>query len=135
MKQTRKKYDAKFKAKVAIEALKERETLNELATKYELSPVMISRWKKEFLEKMTRYDLIIIDDFGMKPIEGQCQNDFEQILDDRYGKKALIIASQLPVSDWYALFKNELIAEACLDRIIHKATRLQLKGESLRKKY
>ena len=50
MKQTRKKYDAKFKAKVAIEAIKERETLNELAAKYELSPVMISRWKKEFLE-------------------------------------------------------------------------------------
>lgn len=50
MKQTRKKYDAKFKAKVAIEAIKELETLNELAAKYELSPVMISRWKKEFLE-------------------------------------------------------------------------------------
>ena len=46
MKQTRKKYDAKFKAKVAIETLKERETLNELAAKYELSPVMSSRWKK-----------------------------------------------------------------------------------------
>lgn len=50
MKQIRKQYDAKFKAKVAIEAIKERETLNELAAKYELSPVMISRWKKEFLE-------------------------------------------------------------------------------------
>ena len=50
MKQSRKKYDAKFKAKVAIEAIKERETLNELAAKYEVSPVMISRWKKEFIE-------------------------------------------------------------------------------------
>lgn len=49
MKKRRKKYDAKFKAQVAIEALKERETLNELAAKYELSPVMISRWKSEFL--------------------------------------------------------------------------------------
>ena len=50
MKQSRKKYDAKFKAKLAIEAIKERETLNELAAKYEVSPVMISRWKKEFIE-------------------------------------------------------------------------------------
>ncbi len=53
MKKSRKKYDAKFKAKVAIEALKERETLSELAAKYEVSPVMISRWKKEFIENST----------------------------------------------------------------------------------
>ena len=50
MKGTRKKYDAKFKAKGALDAIKERETLNELAVKYEMSPVMISRWKKEFIE-------------------------------------------------------------------------------------
>jgi transposase len=50
MKKTRRKYDAKFKARVAIEAIKERETLNELAVKYEVSPVMISLWKKEFIE-------------------------------------------------------------------------------------
>lgn len=45
-------YDAKFKAKVAVEAIKERETLSELAAKYEVSPVMISRWKKEFIENL-----------------------------------------------------------------------------------
>ena len=50
MKGTRKKYDAKFKVKVALEAIKECETLNELAVKYVVSPVMISRWKKEFIE-------------------------------------------------------------------------------------
>lgn len=50
MKGTRKNYDAKFDAKVAIEAIKKRETLNELAAKYGVSPVMISRWKKEFIE-------------------------------------------------------------------------------------
>lgn len=50
MKGTRKKYDAKFKAKVSLEAIRERETLNELTAKYGVSPVMISRWKKEFIE-------------------------------------------------------------------------------------
>ena len=50
MKGTRKKYDVKFTAKVALEAIKQRETLNELAVKYEISPVMISKWKKEFIE-------------------------------------------------------------------------------------
>jgi DNA replication protein len=78
-------------------------------------------------------DLLILDDFGMKTLEGQQQNDFQQILDDRYNRKAVIISSQLPVSDWHALFKNELIADACLDRIVHKSVRFQLKGESLRK--
>ena len=50
MKQTRRKFDAKFKAKVALDAIRERETLNELAVKYEVSPTQISRWKKEFLD-------------------------------------------------------------------------------------
>ena len=89
----------------------------------------------KFFKRLNKLDLLIIDDFGMKTIEGQQQNDFEQIIDDRYGRRSLIISTQLPVSDWYALFKNELIAEACLDRIVHKAVRFQLQGESLRKKY
>lgn len=88
-----------------------------------------------FMDKLSRMDLLIIDDFGMKKLEGQQQNDFEQIIDDRYRKKALVISSQLPVADWYDVIGNELIAEACLDRIVHKAIRFQLKGESLRKKY
>ena len=69
----------------------------------------------------------------MKPIDGQQQNDFEQILDDRHKRKALIISSQLPISDWHAIFRKELIADACMDRISHKSIRFQLLGESLRK--
>jgi DNA replication protein DnaC len=88
-----------------------------------------------FFEKIAHTDLLILDDFGMKVLQGQQQNDFEQLVDDRYRKKALIIASQLPVADWYPVIGNELIAEAVLDRIVHKAIRFQLKGESLRKKY
>ncbi|MDR0895823.1 MAG: IS21-like element helper ATPase IstB [Prevotellaceae bacterium] len=89
----------------------------------------------KFFERMERVGLLIIDDFGMKALEGQQQNDFEQIIDDRYHKKAIIIASQLPVSDWYPVFQSELIAEACMDRLVHKSIRFQLQGESLRKKY
>ena len=71
----------------------------------------------------------------MVKLEGQIQHDFEQIIDDRYNHKATILASQLPISDWYNVFQSELIAEACLDRIVHKALKYQLTGESLRKKY
>lgn len=52
----------------------------------------------------------------MVKLDGQIQHDFEQIIDDRYNRKALFLASQLPVTDWYDVFPSELIAEACLDR-------------------
>ena len=89
-----------------------------------------------FFRKLAAHDLLIIDDFGMVRLEGQIHHDFEQIIDDRYNRKALILASQLPVADWYNVFQSELIAEACLDRLVHnKSKRIELKGESLRKKY
>ncbi len=88
-----------------------------------------------FFRKLNAYDLLIIDDFGMVKLDGQIQHDFEQVIDDRYNRKALILASQLPVADWYDVFQSELIAEACRDRIVHKAIKFDLKGESLRKKY
>ena len=89
----------------------------------------------KFLDRLAKTDLLILDDFGMKKLQGQQQNDFEQLVDDRYRKKGLIITSQLPVKDWYDVIGNPLIAEACLDRLVHKSTRIQLNGESLRKKY
>ena len=91
--------------------------------------------ESNFLRKLASHGLLIIDDFGMARLEGQAQHDFEQIIDDRYNRRALILASQLSVTDWYSVFQSELIAEACLDRLVHKSTRFELKGESLRKKY
>lgn len=88
-----------------------------------------------FLDRLARTDLLILDDFGMKRLQGQQQNDFEQLIDDRYRKKGLIMTSQLPVKDWYDVIGNPLIAEACLDRLVHKSIRIKLSGESLRKKY
>ena len=63
-----------------------------------------------FFRKLNAHDLLIIDDFGKVKLDGQIQHDFEQIIDDRYNWKALILASQLPVADWYDVFQSELIA-------------------------
>ena len=88
-----------------------------------------------FFRKLNAHDLLIIDDFGMVKLGGRIQHDFEQIIDDRYNRKALILTGQLHVAGWYDVFQSELIAEACLDRIVHKAIKISLSGESLRKKY
>lgn len=89
-----------------------------------------------FFKKLRSMDLLIIDDFGLKKLKDDIQNDFEQIIDDRYGDKAIVIAGQLPVEDWYNVFQSELIADACMDRLINNKTiKFSLNGESLRKKY
>ena len=100
-----------------------------------LKLVHLERRETNFFRKLSSHDLLIIDDFGMIKLEGPLQHDFEQIVDDRYNRKALILSSQLPVTDWYNVFQSELIAEACLDRLVHKSRRFTLQGESLRKKY
>ena len=101
----------------------------------ELKLARLEGHELKFFERMEHLDLLIIDDFGMKRLEGQQQNDFEQIVDDRYHKKSLILSSQLAIADWYGIFSNEMLAEACLDRIVHKSLRFELKGDSMRKKY
>lgn len=100
-----------------------------------LRVVRLEGRQTNFFRKLSSHDFPVIDDFGLQKLDGSLQNDFEQIIDDRYSDKPLIIASRLPVSDWYQVFPRELIAEACLDRIVHKAIRFNRQGESLRKKY
>ncbi|MDD4591831.1 MAG: ATP-binding protein [Parabacteroides sp.] len=88
----------------------------------------------KLVANISRVDLLIIDDFGMKALKGQQQNDFMKIIEDRHGRKTTIIASQLPVSKWYDVIGNEVIADAILDRIVHSSHRFDIKGKSLRKK-
>lgn len=88
----------------------------------------------KLIAKISRVDLLIIDDFGMKVLKGQQQNDFMEIIEDRHGRKATIIASQFPVSKWYDVIGNDVIADAVLDIIVDSSHRFDLKGESLRKK-
>lgn len=88
----------------------------------------------KFFEQLSKTDLLIMDDFGLTHLERQQQMDMMEIIEDRHGRKATIIASQLPVSNWYNIIGEETIADAILDRLVHTSHRVELKGESLRKK-
>ena len=88
----------------------------------------------KFFDKLAKADLLIMDDFGLTHLEKQHQMDFMELIEDRHGKKSTIIASQLPVSSWYEVIGEETIADAILDRLVHSSYRIELKGDSLRKK-
>ena len=83
--------------------------------------------------KMERQQLILIDDFGIQPLDAQSRSMFMEIIEDRHGKGSTIITSQVPVAKWYEVIGEQTIADAIMDRLIHNAHRLELKGESLRK--
>jgi DNA replication protein DnaC len=75
-----------------------------------------------------------LDDFGLQPLDPPSRTALMELIEDRPGKSAIIITSQVPVSKWYDIIGEQPIADAILDRIIHNAHRLELKGDSLRKK-
>ena len=88
----------------------------------------------KFFEQTSKTDLLILDDFGLVNLDSQQQLDLMEMIEDRHGKKSTIISSQLPVASWYDVIGEETIADAILDRLIHSSYRIELKGESLRKK-
>ena len=88
----------------------------------------------KFFEGLSKSTLLIIDDFGLTHLEKQQQLDLLEIIEDRHAKASTIIASQLPVANWFDIIGEETIADAFLDRLVHTSHRLELKGESLRKK-
>jgi DNA replication protein DnaC len=88
----------------------------------------------KFFEKLAKTNLLVLDDFGLTHFEKQQQMDFMEIIEDRHGKTSTIIASQLPVASWYDVIGEETIADAILDRLVHSSYRIEIKGDSLRKK-
>lgn len=86
------------------------------------------------ITRMEKQELLIIDDFGIQPLDQQSRTILMEIIEDRHGKRSTLITSQVPVNKWHEVIGEQTIADAILDRIIHDAHRLELKGESLRKK-
>jgi DNA replication protein DnaC len=86
------------------------------------------------ISRLERNDLIILDDFGLQPLDQNSRLALLQILEERYERKSIIIASQLPVNKWYDYIGEPTLADAIMDRLISNASHIDLKGESRRKK-
>ena len=84
--------------------------------------------------KIEKQDLLILDDFGIQPFDAPGRSMLMEIIEDRHGKGSIIITSQLPVNKWYDIIGDKTMADAILDRIIHQSHRVELQGESMRKK-
>jgi len=91
-------------------------------------------YEKE-LKKIGKADLLIIDDFGLQQLDVQGRLTLLELLEDRHGRKSTILISQFPLSKWHEIIGDPTIADAVCDRIIHSAFRIELKGESVRKRY
>ncbi|NPD69746.1 ATP-binding protein (plasmid) [Lichenicola cladoniae] len=88
----------------------------------------------KLLHQLARVDLLILDDWGPEPLTPEQQRDLLEIFEDRYDAGSVIITSQVPIERWYEIVGNPTLADAILDRIVHNAHRIELKGESMRKK-
>ena len=89
---------------------------------------------QRLLSSYDRTDLLVLDDWGIAPLSPENRRDLLEILDDRYGNRSTLITSQLPVGKWYEYLDDPTLADAILDRVIHNAYKIELKGESMRKK-
>ena len=86
------------------------------------------------LAKLERQDVLILDDFGLQALDGQNRITLLEIIEDRHNNGSIIVTSQIPVQGWYDIIGEKTIADAILDRLIHNSHRIELSGESMRKK-
>ena len=86
------------------------------------------------LAKLSRIDLVVIDDWAMAPLSEPERRDFWEICEDRYQTRSMILTSQLPVSRWHEQIGDPTVADGILDRLVHNAHRIEMRGDSMRKK-
>ena len=86
------------------------------------------------ITKIERHQLIILDDFGLQPMDNKSRMALLEIIEDRHEKGAVIITAQMPVSKWHEVIGEQTVADAIMDRLLHHVHRVELKGESMRRK-
>ncbi|KAK0351514.1 hypothetical protein LTR94_024680 [Friedmanniomyces endolithicus] len=85
------------------------------------------------LAKLGSVQLLILDDWGLEPLDAHARSDLLEILEERYGRRSTIVTSQLPIAAWHEVIGDPTYADAILDRLVHNAHRLDLDGDSMRR--
>ncbi len=88
----------------------------------------------KLLAQLARTDVLVLDDWGLMKLNAEQRRDLLEILEDRYGSRSTIVTSQLPIDQWHQIIGDPTLADAILDRIVHNAYKIDLKGDSMRKK-
>ena len=88
----------------------------------------------KLIAQLAKFDVLILDDWGLNQFNDEQRRDILEILDDRHNLKSTIVTSQLPVEHWHEHIGDPTLADAILDRLVHNAHKIKLKGDSLRKK-
>ena len=89
----------------------------------------------KLMAALAKTDLIILDDWGLAKFSAEQRRDLLELLDDRHGNRSTLVTSQVPVDHWHQVIGDPTLGDAILDRLVHSAYRINLKGESLRKRY
>ena len=89
----------------------------------------------KYFDKIAKVSLLILDDFGLDKIEQHKQFDLLEVIEGRHGKYSTIIASQLPPASWFDVISESIVADTILDRLVHTSHHIELKCETLRKKW
>jgi len=86
------------------------------------------------LTRLAKIDVLILDDWGLAKMTAENRRDLLEILEDRHDSRSTIITSQLPIDQWHEIIGDPTLADAIMDRIVHNAYKINLKGESMRKR-
>jgi DNA replication protein DnaC len=87
----------------------------------------------KLMATMAKYEVLLLDDFGISPISSEQRSDLLELIEERHDRKSTIVTSQMPFKHWHEFIGDTTLADAILDRLVHNAHRIELKGESMRK--
>ena len=88
----------------------------------------------KLLANLAKVDVLILDDWGLMKLNAENRRDLLEVLEDRHGSRSTVATSQLPIDEWHAVIGDPTLADAILDRLVHNAYKINLRGESMRKR-